>query len=48
MLTMLVNLWTVPALSREVVGEGWKGFVYSLEGIYDKTGALEKIRNLNG
>ncbi|KAG8052317.1 hypothetical protein GUJ93_ZPchr0001g29968 [Zizania palustris] len=28
--------WTIPALSREGVGEGWKGFVYALEGIYDK------------
>ncbi|KAK9924767.1 hypothetical protein M0R45_033118 [Rubus argutus] len=40
--------WAVPALSREGVGEGWKGFVYTLQGIYDKEGALEKIRNLNG
>ncbi|GAV89788.1 Glyco_hydro_81 domain-containing protein [Cephalotus follicularis] len=40
--------WTLPALAREGVGEGWKGFVYSLEGIYDKEGALEKVRNLNG
>ncbi|ONI18829.1 hypothetical protein PRUPE_3G242000 [Prunus persica] len=40
--------WTLPALSREGVGEGWKGFVYSLVGIYDKEGALQKIRNLNG
>ncbi|CAN6571807.1 unnamed protein product [Malus baccata var. baccata] len=40
--------WTLPALSREGVGEGWKGFVYSLEGIYDKELALGKIRNLNG
>lgn len=43
----LVN-WTLPALSREGVGEGWKGFVYALEGIYDKEGALQKVRNLNG
>ncbi|KAL5739522.1 hypothetical protein ACOSQ2_028702 [Xanthoceras sorbifolium] len=43
----LVN-WTLPALTREGVGEGWKGFVYALEGIYDKENALEKIRNLNG
>lgn len=43
----LVN-WTLPALGREGVGEGWKGFVYSLEGIYDKDSALQKIRNLNG
>jgi endo-1,3(4)-beta-glucanase len=42
----LVN-WTLPALGREGVGEGWKGFVYALEGIYDKEIALEKIKNLN-
>ncbi|KAJ0100005.1 hypothetical protein Patl1_21524 [Pistacia atlantica] len=40
--------WTLPALGREGVGEGWKGFVYALEGIYDKENALQKIRNLNG
>ncbi|GAB4831769.1 hypothetical protein Ancab_005781 [Ancistrocladus abbreviatus] len=40
--------WTVPALGREGVGEGWKGFVYALEGIYDRDSALEKIRNLKG
>lgn len=40
--------WTEPALSREGVGEGWKGFVYTLQGMYDKEGALAKIRNLTG
>ncbi|KAF5749948.1 Endo-1 3(4)-beta-glucanase 1 [Tripterygium wilfordii] len=40
--------WTLPALQREGVGEGWKGFVYALEGIYDTERALEKIRNLKG
>ncbi|KAF8407897.1 hypothetical protein HHK36_007035 [Tetracentron sinense] len=40
--------WVLPALRREGVGEGWKGFVYAMEGIYDKDGALGKIRNLNG
>ncbi|CAK9185928.1 unnamed protein product [Ilex paraguariensis] len=40
--------WTLPALAREGVGEGWKGFVYALEGLYDRDSALEKIRNLNG
>ncbi|XP_062150485.1 glucan endo-1,3-beta-D-glucosidase 1-like, partial [Alnus glutinosa] len=40
--------WTFPALQRGGVGEGWKGFVYALEGVYDKEGALEKTRNLNG
>ncbi|KAK8541774.1 hypothetical protein V6N13_137633 [Hibiscus sabdariffa] len=43
----LVN-WTLPALERDGVGEGWKGFVYALESIYDKQSALEKIRNLQG
>ncbi|KAL8211024.1 hypothetical protein R6Q57_005461 [Mikania cordata] len=43
----LVN-WTLPALNRQDVGEGWKGFVYALEGVYDKDVALEKIRSLKG
>ncbi|GKV16862.1 hypothetical protein SLEP1_g27436 [Rubroshorea leprosula] len=43
----LVN-WTLPALGRAGVEEGWKGFVYALEAIYDKESALEKIRKLNG
>ncbi|MQL84206.1 hypothetical protein Taro_016707, partial [Colocasia esculenta] len=43
----LVN-WTVPALAREGVGEGWKGFVYALEAIYDKGSALVKTRALSG
>ncbi|CAI8594170.1 unnamed protein product [Vicia faba] len=38
--------WTLPALEREGVDEGWKGFVYALQGIYDKESALEKIRSL--
>ncbi|KAL5723477.1 endo-1,3(4)-beta-glucanase [Ranunculus cassubicifolius] len=40
--------WTLPALAREGVEEGWKGFVYAVEGVYDKQGALGKIRNLTG
>ncbi|KAL5704449.1 endo-1,3(4)-beta-glucanase [Ranunculus cassubicifolius] len=40
--------WTLPALERDGVGEGWKGFVYAMEGIYDKEGALEKIKKLKG
>ncbi|OMO89709.1 Glycoside hydrolase, family 81 [Corchorus capsularis] len=36
----LVN-WTLPALGRDGVGEGWKGFVYALEAIYDEESALE-------
>lgn len=43
----LVN-WTYPALAREGVGEGWKGFVYALQGVYDREGALEKVRSLQG
>ncbi|CAL0299114.1 unnamed protein product [Lupinus luteus] len=40
--------WTLPALNRPGVGEGWKGFVYALEGIYDNESALRKIRSLSG
>lgn len=40
--------WTSPALEKEGVGEGWKGFVYALEGVYDKHIALEKIRSSKG
>ncbi|GER35727.1 beta-glucan-binding protein [Striga asiatica] len=40
--------WVLPALNREGVGEGWKGFVYALRGVYDIEGALESIRNLKG
>ncbi|CAJ1947332.1 unnamed protein product [Sphenostylis stenocarpa] len=40
--------WTLPALNREGVGEGWKGFVYALQGIYDNEGALQRVRSLNG
>ncbi|PON93530.1 Endo-1,3(4)-beta-glucanase [Trema orientale] len=40
--------WTLPALQRDGVGEGWKGFVYALEGLYDKESALQKVRSLNG
>ncbi|XP_062194593.1 glucan endo-1,3-beta-D-glucosidase 1-like [Phragmites australis] len=40
--------WTMPALSRDGVGEGWKGFVYALEGIYNKESALAKTRALTG
>ncbi|CAL0299113.1 unnamed protein product [Lupinus luteus] len=40
--------WTLPALNREGVGEGWKGFAYALEGVYDNENALRKIRSLNG
>nr|GEV40796.1 probable endo-1,3(4)-beta-glucanase [Tanacetum cinerariifolium] len=41
--------WTLPAFNREGgVGEGWKGFVYALEGVYDNEVALQKIRSLSG
>lgn len=40
--------WAMPALEREGVGEGWKGFVYALEGVYDNESGLSKIRGLNG
>ncbi|XP_076896621.1 glucan endo-1,3-beta-D-glucosidase-like [Bidens hawaiensis] len=40
--------WALPALGREGVGEGWKGFVYALEGVYEKDVAVEKIRGLSG
>ncbi|KZV24994.1 endo-1,3(4)-beta-glucanase 2 [Dorcoceras hygrometricum] len=40
--------WTYPALGRAGVGEGWKGFLYALQGIYDKQCALDNIRSLNG
>lgn len=40
--------WTLPSLGRGGVGEGWKGFAYAMEGIYDKDRAIEEIRNLNG
>nr|GEV46914.1 probable endo-1,3(4)-beta-glucanase [Tanacetum cinerariifolium] len=40
--------WTVPVFKRKGgVGEGWKGFVYALEGIYDKRAAFKKIRSLS-
>ncbi|KAI3704698.1 hypothetical protein L1987_74925 [Smallanthus sonchifolius] len=40
--------WTLPVLAREGVGEGWKRFVYALEGVYEKDVSLEQIRSLSG
>ncbi|KAK6913461.1 Glycosyl hydrolase family 81, C-terminal domain [Dillenia turbinata] len=40
--------WTSPALKREGVAEGWKGFYYAMEGIYDWKSALRKILDLSG
>lgn len=40
--------WTLPALKRDGVKDGWKGFVYALESVYDdKYEALQKIRGLH-
>ncbi|XP_076930867.1 glucan endo-1,3-beta-D-glucosidase-like [Bidens hawaiensis] len=39
--------WALPAVNRDGAGEGWKGFVYALEGVYEEA-ALEKIRKLSG
>ena len=38
--------WTLPNLNRKGVGEGWKGFIYAMEGTYDKESALQKVRSL--
>ncbi|KAL5080416.1 hypothetical protein RYX36_008837 [Vicia faba] len=40
--------WTLLALNREGVEEGWKGFVYALQGIYDNESGVKNIRSLNG
>ncbi|EPS71727.1 hypothetical protein M569_03028, partial [Genlisea aurea] len=40
--------WTWPALSRDGVGEGWRGFAYALQGVYDREGGLENVRSLKG
>ncbi|KAF8090196.1 hypothetical protein N665_0483s0034 [Sinapis alba] len=41
--------WTLPALDREGgVGEGWKGFLYALESMYDKDGTMVKVKGLKG
>ncbi|OIW17321.1 hypothetical protein TanjilG_22433 [Lupinus angustifolius] len=39
--------WTLPSLNKPNI-EGWKGFTYALQGIYDKSSSLEKIRALKG
>ncbi|KEH25263.1 putative glucan endo-1,3-beta-D-glucosidase [Medicago truncatula] len=39
--------WTLLALNREGVEEGWKGFVYALQGIYDNESGLKNIKSLN-
>lgn len=40
--------WTLPSLKSKSNVEGWKGFTYSLQGIYDKEIALKSIRMLKG
>ncbi|XP_004489524.1 glucan endo-1,3-beta-D-glucosidase-like [Cicer arietinum] len=40
--------WTLPSLKNKTNVEGWKGFTYALEGIYDKEIALKNIRGLKG
>ncbi|CAI9103142.1 OLC1v1001586C1 [Oldenlandia corymbosa var. corymbosa] len=40
--------WSRPALSRNDTGEGWKGFIFALEGVYKRRSALKKIKKLKG
>ncbi|XP_015962671.1 probable endo-1,3(4)-beta-glucanase ARB_01444 [Arachis duranensis] len=40
--------WTLPSLKGKTNVEGWKGFTYALQGIYDKENALNNIRMLKG
>ncbi|MQM03621.1 hypothetical protein Taro_036406 [Colocasia esculenta] len=40
--------WVSPALEREDVKEGWKGFVHAMEAVYDGPSALAKVRALEG
>ena len=38
--------WTMPSLSRSDVKDGWKGFVYALQTIYDPKEALHNVLTL--
>ncbi|KAK7295461.1 hypothetical protein RJT34_18370 [Clitoria ternatea] len=40
--------WTLPSFKNKTDIEGWKGFTYALQGIYDKKTALKNIRMLKG
>ncbi|OIW16739.1 hypothetical protein TanjilG_14509 [Lupinus angustifolius] len=40
--------WTLPSLKNKSNVDGWKGFTYALQGIYDKENSLKKIRMLKG
>ncbi|XP_058773256.1 glucan endo-1,3-beta-D-glucosidase ARB_01444-like [Vicia villosa] len=40
--------WALPALKREGVDEGWKGYVFALQGIFDKKVAMKNIKTLKG
>jgi endo-1,3(4)-beta-glucanase len=42
----LVN-WAMPSLTRSDVTDGWRGFVYALQAIYEPQEALSKILRLN-
>jgi endo-1,3(4)-beta-glucanase len=42
----LVN-WAIPSLTRSDVTDGWRGFVYALQAIYEPREALSKILRLN-
>ncbi|KAH6555848.1 hypothetical protein KP509_1Z223900 [Ceratopteris richardii] len=40
--------WTFPALNREGVGDGWKGFVYALQALFAPEEALQSVWSLSG
>ncbi|CAL5186115.1 unnamed protein product [Lathyrus oleraceus] len=40
--------WALPALKRDGVDQGWKGFVFALQGIFDNGVALKNIKSLKG
>ncbi|KAK7381136.1 hypothetical protein VNO78_33662 [Psophocarpus tetragonolobus] len=40
--------WASADLNREGAEDGWKGFVYALQAIYDNQGALQKVKELKG
>ncbi|KAI5083909.1 hypothetical protein GOP47_0000078 [Adiantum capillus-veneris] len=39
--------WALPALSRDGVGQGWKGFVYALQAMYAPEEALHNVLSLS-
>ncbi|MCO5577785.1 hypothetical protein L7F22_031618 [Adiantum nelumboides] len=40
--------WTLPALNRPGMAEGWKGFVYALQAMYAPEEALQNVLSLSG